>query len=255
MKLANRNRASKSGRICVRAAASAASVLFLLIVCAGRVAAQCEGDLTWDFDESEKPGFSVGRFLSETFTPDLVLDTKSIRTYVRDPRFKVLTRRCGDLTAVDHIYLRALKHADYNIGRALVLSMMAVLEHQRINVSVPILKSFGVPLTFEEDSLFKARLANLPGNIYSDSPKEGEQDKDKLQHFFASAYLAYASESPELAKSAGNLVEWAEAKFVVGGADDPRDRRANQQGRLFGKDLPQVKELLPSDYFTLPFKE
>jgi hypothetical protein len=217
--------------------------------------AQCEGDLSWDFDEEPKAGFSLGKFLSDTFTPELVIDTKAIRNYVRDARFKTLTERCGDLTAIDHIYLKSLKKADFNIGRALVLAMMTVLEHQRLHVNVPIVNSVAVPLTFEDDSLFKARVANLPGKIYPDSPGGAEQDKDKLQHFFASAYLAYASESPELAKSAGNMVEWAEAKFVVGGADDPRDRRANQQGRLFGRDLLTVKELLPSDYLTLSYKE
>jgi hypothetical protein len=217
--------------------------------------AQCEGDLSWDFDEEQKSGFSIGKFLTETFTPDLVLDTKAIRNYIRDARFKILIERCGDLAAIDHIYLKALKKADFSIGRALVLSMMAVLEHQQLKVKMPLVNSVGVPLTFEEDSLFKARIGNLPGKIYPDSPGGTEQDKDKLQHFFASAYLAFASESPELAKSAGNMVEWAEAKFVVGGADDPRDRRANQQGRLFGRDLLTVKELLPSDYLTLSYKE
>ncbi|MBI5464835.1 MAG: hypothetical protein HY966_07795, partial [Ignavibacteriales bacterium] len=76
-------------------------------------------------------------------------------------------------------------------------------------------------------------------------------DKDKLQHFFASAYLAYASESAELARTTGNLVEWAEAKFIVGGADDWRDRRSNEQGKSFGRDLLVVKTLLPTDYLQL----
>jgi hypothetical protein len=229
--------------------------LITFLVSTNIVLAQCEGDLSWDFDDEHQSGFSVGKFFTETFTPELVLNTKVVRNYVRDARFKTLTERCGDLAAIDHIYLKSLKVAEYNIGRALVLSMLTVLEHQRLNVKMPIVNSVAVPLTFEEDSLFKARIANLPGKIYPDSPGGLEQDKDKLQHFFASAYLSFASESPELAKSAGNMVEWAEAKFVVGGADDARDKRANQQGRLFGRDLLSVKELLPSDYLALPFRE
>jgi len=225
--------------------------LFALVLLARYVSiAQCEGDLSWDFDEQENRGFSVGRFFSDTFTPRLILDTRTIRAYVRDSRFRELTARCGDMRAVDGIYLKALRIAEYNIGRALFLSLMGTLEHENVGLKVPILGVLKVPLTFEEDSLFSARKMNLPSKLYTDTPPEG--DKDKLQHFFASAYLSYATESPELAKESGNLVEWGEAKFVVGGADDPRDRRSNAQGDAFGRDLAVVKTLLPSDYMRLP---
>ncbi|MGB2867499.1 MAG: hypothetical protein WBD36_03535 [Bacteroidota bacterium] len=236
------------------------ALLLVLSVGPHRSLAQCDGGvgedgLSWDFDETEKEAFSVGKFFSDTFTPQLVIDTRHIRNYVRDVRFRQLLLRCGDMRAVDGIYLKALKIAEYNIARALVLSMMAVLEHQNIDVKVPIVKSLEVPLTFEEDSLFKARVRNLPARIYDDSPSGSMGDKDKLQHFFASAYLAYASESPDLARTTGNLVEWGEAKFVVGGADDERDKRANRHGQSFGRDLLVVKTLLPSDYLTLPYED
>jgi hypothetical protein len=215
--------------------------------------AQCEGGLSWDFDEEENGGFSLGTFLSETFTPKLVLDTRKIRSYIRDPRFKELTQRCGDLRAVDGIYLKALKIADHDIARALFLSLMGTLEHQSVEFKVPLLGVLGVPLTFEEDSLFRCRKENLPAGLYPDTPPEG--DKDKLQHFFASAYLAYSSDSPEMAKQSGNFVEWGESKFIVGGTDDPRDTRANKHGEAFGRDLLVVKTLLPSDYLRLPYEQ
>ncbi|OGU28796.1 MAG: hypothetical protein A2X67_09610 [Ignavibacteria bacterium GWA2_55_11] len=213
---------------------------------------QCEGDLSWEYGEKKEEGFSIGQMFSNAFTPQLVIDTKEIRSYVRDARYKELTKRCGDLRAVDAIYIRSLKIAGYSIGRALLLSMMAVLEHQNLHVRIPIVSSIKLPLTLEEDSLFLQRIRHLPGRVYADSPTNGEMDKDKLQHFFASAYIAYASESVDLARGAGNIVEWGEAKFVVGGADDPRDKRANKQGELFGRDLLAVKNLLPSDYLLLP---
>lgn len=212
--------------------------------------AQCEGGLSWDFDEQENQGFSIGRFLTETFTPKLILDTQKIRAYIRDPRFKELTLRCGDLRAVDGIYLKALKIADYNLSRALFLSLMGTLEHENVEFKIPVVGVLEVPLTFEADSLFAARMKNLPSRIYPDTPPEG--DRDKLQHFFASAYLSYVSDSPELAKESGDLVEWGEAQFVVGGADDPRDKRSNKHGDAFGRDLAVVKTLLPSDYMRLP---
>jgi hypothetical protein len=229
------------------------AILFISLTFCVKANGQCEGDLSWDFDELEQQGFSVGRFFADAVTPQLISDTKRIRTYVRDERFRMLLQRCGDLRTVDGIYLKSLRIADHNIARALFLSMMGVLEHRNIDFRVPIVKSLSVPLTFEEDSLFRARYFNLPSRLYPDTPPEG--DRDKLQHFFASAYLSFATESSELSRTAGNLVEWGEAQFIVGGADDPRDKRANKQGERFGRDLLVVKTLLPSDYLTLPYND
>ncbi|MEX1139610.1 MAG: hypothetical protein WEB33_03365 [Bacteroidota bacterium] len=221
--------------------------------------AQCDGapgpgGLTWEFDLEDAQAFSLGGLLGGLFTPQLIQDTKNIRTYVRDGRFGELLRRCGDLRAVDGIYQKALRVAEFNIARALFLSMMACLEHQNVDVDLPVVGAVGLPLTFEEDSLFRARTRNLPSRIYEDSPDSGHGDRDKLQHFFGSAYIAYVSGSPELARATGNFVEWGEARMIVGGADDVRDRRANKQGETFGHDLLYVKTLLPSDYLTLPVK-
>ncbi len=220
--------------------------------------AQCDNDpspdgLTWDFDEVESGGFSIGGFLRNAFTPQIITDTKSIRDYIRDDRFQTLRLRCGEIRAVDGIYLKALKISEYDIGRALFLSLMAVLEHQKVDIKMPVLSSVTLPMTFEEDSLFKARLLHLPSRLYPDTPPEG--DRDKLQHFFASAYLSYATDSPDLARTSGNFVEWGEARFVVGGADDPRDKRSNKQGEAFGRDLLVVKTLLPSDYLRIPTRD
>lgn len=212
--------------------------------------AQCEGDLSWDFDEQGHQGFSIGRFLTQTFTPRLIVDTREIRAYIRDPRFRELTLRCGDVRAIDGIYLKALKMADFNVSRALFLALMGSLEHEEVGLKIPVIGVLDVPLTFEADSLFRQRVSNLPSKVYPDTPPEG--DRDKLQHFFASAYLSYVSEAPELAKESGDLVEWGEAQFIAGGADDPRDKRANKQGDAFGRDLAVVKTLLPSDYLRLP---
>lgn len=222
--------------------------------------AQCDSTkssdgLSWDFDEEAKGGFSIGKIFSDTFTPQIIIDTKRMREYVRDERFLILRNRCGDMRSIDAIYLKALKVADYNIARSLFLSLMAVLEHRNVEVKVPILKSVALPLTFEEDSVFHARVRNLPNRIYPDSPQNPEGDRDKLQHFFASAYLAYVSEAPELTRTAGDFVEWGEEKFIVGGFDDPRDKRANHYGESFGRDLLVVKTLLPSDYLTLPYED
>lgn len=231
------------------------SILAILLFLSASAVSQCEGDLTWHFDDGEDDGFSIGSMFSNAVTPQIVIDTREVRQYVRDPRFRELMRRCGDMRAIDAIYQKSLRVAEYNIGRGLLIAMMAVLEHQEIHVRMPIVKSVQLPLTLEDDSMFVQRVRNLPKSIYQDTPPGDHGDKDKLQHFFASAYLAYASESTDIARGAGNLVEWGEAKFIVGGADDPRDKRANKQGEAFGRDLLVVKNLLPSDYLVLPVRE
>jgi hypothetical protein len=222
--------------------------------------AQCDDKkspdgLSWDFDEGASKGFSIGSFVSDIFTPQIILDTKYIREYIRDERFLALRSRCGDMRSIDAIYVKSLKIADYNIARALFLSFMAVLEHRKVDVKVPIFKSLALPLTFEEDSIFDNRIKNLPAKVYADTPPGSYGDIDKLQHFFGSAYLSFVSEAPGFTGTAGNLIEWGQANFIVGGADDPRDKRANKQGKCFGRDLLVVKTLLPSDYLTLPYEE
>ncbi|MGA3288494.1 MAG: hypothetical protein ABSD46_13855 [Bacteroidota bacterium] len=210
---------------------------------------------SWDFDEGKSEGFSISAFFSDIFTPQIIIDTKHIRQYILDERFQVLRNRYGDLRTIDAIYLKSLKIADYNIARALFLSLMAVLEHRKVDIKMPIVNSLKVPLTFEKDSIFSARIKHLPTLVYSDSPTTPEGDRDKLQHFFGSAYISYVSEAPVFTQTAGNLIEWGEPVFIVGGTDDPRDKRANKQGESFGRDLLVVTTLLPSDYLTFQHED
>jgi hypothetical protein len=233
------------------------TALLLLGLPTGGATAQCidssgAESAAWDFDETEGVSQGLLDVVGDFFTPQLVKDVRRIRRYVRNARFDEFRRLCGDLRAADAIFQKALKIVEYDVGRALFVAFMATIEHQRIDLRVPVVGTVGLPLTFEEDSLFLLRFRNLPSRLYHDTPATPFGDRDKLQHFFGSAYLAYAAESPELARSTGSFVEAGEASFVVGGVDDPRDRRANQQGETFGHDLLYVRNLLPSDYLQLP---
>lgn len=210
---------------------------------------------SWDFDEEKDKSFSIGTFLSEIFTPQIITDIRYIRQYISDQRFQVLRNRFGGIRALDAIYLKSLKIADHNIARALFISFLAVLEHRNVDIKIPIIGSLRIPLTFERDSIFTIRTNHLPSLIYSDSPVTLAGDRDKLQHFFGSAYLSYVTEAPDFARTAGILIEWGEAAFIVGGADDLRDKRANRQGERFGEDLLIVTNLLPSDYLTFRYEE
>lgn len=201
---------------------------------------------SWEFGE-EAPGFSI----TDLVTPESVRDARRIRAYVRDPRFELLRQRDGDVRAADAIYLRALRIARYDVGRALLLSLLATLEHRTLPLKMPLVGVLNLPLTFEEEELFRARVRQLPRKLYPDSPAGEQGDRDKLQHFFGAAAVAYATESAEAARTAGTLVEWGESVVVVGGVDDPRDLRSNIQGEMFGHDLLYLTTMLPSDYLRL----
>ena len=207
--------------------------------------------LSWDFTVDE-PEMSVVDAAEGLLTPQAVQDARRIRAYVRDERFEQLRQLEGDLRAADAIYLRALAIAGYDIARALVLAMLATLEHKDLPLRVPLAGTLSLPLTFEGGESFQARVRHLPKMLYPDSPAGEEGDRDKLQHFFGSAAIAYSTESSDVAQTTGEFVEWGEAAVVQGGVDDPRDRRANAQGGMFGHDLVYLKTMLPSDYLRLP---
>jgi hypothetical protein len=212
-------------------------------------------ELLWDFDDGKREEASLGVFLSDIFVPQLIIDVRRIRKYILDERFQKLRNRDGDLRAIDAVYLKSLKIAEHNIARALFLSLMAVLDHKRVYIKIPIISYLGVPLTFEEDSIFILRVNHLPSRIYTDTLNAPTGDPDKLQHFFGSAYIAYSSEAPGFTRTLGNIFEWGEARIIVGGKDDPRDKRANKQGASFGRDLLIVNTLLPTDYLTFSNEE
>jgi hypothetical protein len=187
--------------------------------------------------------------------PPILSDVQTVRAYIRDQRFQDLRKHYSDVCSIDFIYLKALQATHHDMARALFVSFLAVLEHRIIQIKMPFRLTIPVLLTMETDIAFNARLRHLPNNIYSDSPRGIARDRDKLQHFFGSAYLSFVLENPEAVHTIGDILEWAEPGMVVGGENDPRDKRANLQGEQFGRDLLIVNTLLPSDYLTLPYKD
>ncbi len=179
------------------------------------------------------------------YLPQFLRDEALLKRYLRDDRFFELRKRRGDTLAVDAIFDRAMVMAEGDPERALLIAAFAVMDHRRIGLRLPIIGSVYFPLTFESDSLFRRRRTHLPKKMLPDNPRA--VDKDKLQHFFGSAFLAYASRSSAFAEWIGDLLESGEQRFVLGGRDDPRDQMANAKGREFGIRLIREPDLLPSD--------
>jgi hypothetical protein len=179
--------------------------------------------------------------------PPLFRDRIALEKYIRDPRFEALRHDCGDTIAVDLIFARAYEIADGSMGHTLLIATLATFDHFRLGVIFPLIGVISFPLGLESSGEYKARYAHLPRRILPDSLGRYGRDKDKLQHFFGSAYLTYTLDSKSIAQSIGDFIEWGEPRFIVGGDDDERDKYANRLGREFGMRLLDGKKVLPSD--------
>lgn len=179
------------------------------------------------------------------FLPSIFKDEAHLKRYLRNDRYYELRKLYDDTLAVDAIFDRAMLIADGNVKHALLISTFAVMDHRRIGLKIPIIGSVYVPLTFENDSLFRLRRTYLPKKVLYENKRTS--DKDKLQHFFGSAYIAYTTNSNSFAEMIGDLFEVGEDRFVLGGRDDPRDKQANAKGRAFGLRLLKDENILPSD--------
>jgi hypothetical protein len=148
---------------------------------------------------------------------------------------------------VDYLFREGLSLSWGNTGEALFICMLATFDHRTIGIRLPLIGAvLWIPLTGEFWEAFERRVAALPSALYADSPPEG--DRDKLQHFFGSAFLTTVAGSSETADDVGQFVETGEEEFVVGGVNDPRDTRANRQGQRFAVALMGRADALPSEF-------
>lgn len=194
----------------------------------------------WYYSTETSSLFDVTGFL-----PPFFKDEARLKRYLRDERFYELRKRYDDTLAVDAIFDRAMLIADDDVKHALLIATVAVMDHRRLGLRIPLLGSVYIPLTFESDSLFRIRRTHLPKKLLNDFRRSS--DKDKLQHFFGSAYVAYVFNSDAVARWFGDLFETGEESFVLGGRIDPRDKLANEKGREFGLRLLRDARTLPSD--------
>ena len=194
------------------------------------------------------PFAELASALSVILIPKIFADVNALRDYVRSEEFAAVRLEHGDLEAVDAIYEEATKLCWGNRGEALYAAAMATMDHRRVGVRLPALGPLlWFPLTSEFEDEYNERVARLPAALYPDSPPGPGGDRDKLQHFFGSAFLAFVSGSVETADEAGRFVEWGEGAFIVEGLSDDRDLRADRHGQDFGMRLLSDPRALPSE--------
>lgn len=224
----------------------AARVLIILMLCGSAPAIHGQVPV---FPEREEIPELVSFFAPVVF-PKVIQDGFALKQYIRSAEFRQFRDTFGDLFAVDAIFDKAMRLSWNNSYQALWISLFATMDHSKFGVRIPVLGPLiWVPLTSETEEEFRARIAELPRRLYPDSPAGGAGDRDKLQHFFGSAFLAYVFESRDAAERIGEFIEWGEDKVIVDGALDERDFRANRHGQDFGLRLLEDRNVLPSSFF------
>ena len=216
-----------------------------VLVLSTRDAFSMQGKSTETFSYIEK----IGAF----FPPSLLRADFLLKKYLRSNSFASYRKAYGDSASVDKIFFKAKELSNNNNGVALLISLLGVTDHFALTVKIhiPYLPvQLPLPLTAETKEEFTRRFNNLPEHfprLFS-SPTSSVH-KDKLQHFFATAFLSYVFESEETALRIGFATEKGESAFIIGGTYDAEDLEMNRRVAMFGHALLLQKPFFPSQYF------
>lgn len=171
----------------------------------------------------------------------------SITKFVSRDEFASLD--ISDLEKTDSIYSYALRVSDSESDALLGLTI-ALVPYNKIPVTLPIIHyKFDVPYLSSEGEYFFKKNKNLPKRFFLDSPQNEDGDKDKLAHFFGSAFLSYNFRVLDYSLFIGYFVESFEETFGISRIDS-RDMRANALGAMFGK-LIRKNKIMPSTMFLI----
>ena len=183
---------------------------------------------------------------------DLSKAVNYLSEFIASDYFKNLDRSNDDLALADTIYLRALHFENYNYSSTLFDLTFAVIPYNKVHIRIPLIGiDYVYHLTSAEEKIFKKKNKNLPKRLFFDTPKDNYGDKDKLAHFFGSAYIVYSSNIFDLGDLIGYFVEVFEQNFEVQNAIDRRDIEINYLGNIFGDILKKDKNILPSQIMMI----
>jgi hypothetical protein len=202
------------------------------------------------------PGLDEVHPIQEAIVPFLIplvmSNVHELKTMVCSDEYQKLREKWGDRYAVDVAFRWAEQLCWNNRAVSLFVMFLAMMDHRNVCLKLPLLGPIlWLPLSGEFPDEFLERLRMLPAHLFPDSPPTVGGDRDKMQHFFGSAFLAYLFDISS-AQRLGDFVEWGEDAFVVGGTYDIRDLEANARGRRFAEQLRNDRLALPSSEMNLP---
>ncbi|HEY3876586.1 MAG TPA: hypothetical protein VGM92_14010 [Candidatus Kapabacteria bacterium] len=217
--------------------------LCFALICTSRLCAQTPSDSA--LDVAELHAESAISLPIGLLVPEGIQLGYAMRSFIRSVAFGAYETQVTPDKAFDEIYFESMALAHGNRSIAFLAASFGCFEHEWIP-----LKFFGseldIPLTSENHARFLQRLGHLPTHLYRTS----EDDRDKLQHFFASAWLKSIFGMNWLVHLAGHTVESGEDLFVIGGSIDPRDLHANNDGLHFELRSEEDPEAFPSQALT-----
>ena len=171
-----------------------------------------------------------------------------VSEFIASDYFKSLLQTHSHLDLVDTIYTRALSFNNYNYSETLLCLTFATIPYNNVPIKIPLINVvFNYPLICASDSVYNLKNANLPKRLFTDTPQDDFGDKDKLAHFFGSAFLTYSQTIFDLTELIGYFVECFEDAFKVQSNIDYRDIKADNLGDEFGKKLKENRKFLPSE--------
>ncbi len=175
-----------------------------------------------------------------------------ITGFIASGKFSELRKNNDDLALTDSIFLRALNFEQGDCSETLFALTFAVIPYKVIPIKLPLLPVIiQYPLTSSDIDTYNRKNGQLPRYFYFDSPQNNYGDKDKLAHFFGSAFITYNSNFFDLGDLIGYFVEVFEQNFKVQSAVDPRDLHTNEFGDMFGEILKENKIVLPSQVMLM----
>lgn len=154
---------------------------------------------------------------------------------------------------LDSVFTFCKKVTGNNPSEALLLATLSVIPYDTVPIKMPFGSYIGYPLPGVDMALFHSKVKALPSSLFINSPNNSFGDKDKIAHFFASAYFSFAV-SEKVALYLGALVEHFEYNFVVSGTIDERDLKVNECGAAFGNSLKKDPGLLPAHFLPALLK-
>lgn len=183
-------------------------------------------------------------FFGALFTPKGYIEGYQLRDLIRSNAYIEETQGMTDREKLDYIYDEGYVLTRGDFQAAQLACAVAALEHRTVEIKLLFGISVTLPLTFEPEETFTKRVERLPSRIYIDST----EDKDKMQHFFLSAYLKRTLGMNSLVRLLGSFVEAGEEAFIVGGMSDERDMHANEDGIRFATSDKRAPISKPSEY-------
>jgi len=147
---------------------------------------------------------------------------------------------------IDSLFNYTMRFKNNDISETLFLLTFVTLQYKEMPLKIPIIeKEIFMPLPHPHDSLFNAKNKAMPKLFFYFSPVN-KNDRDKYSHFFGNAFLSFNIDLFNLSKFMGIFVEYFEDTFKVEGAVDLKDIYTNFLGEIFGRNISENPNVLPS---------